>query len=171
MYNLFVTAEDGAWERNHYQYDRSRFLEYTNQNLSEALKNLNESNIDLLKSYPCLFAYEGTRSDVYIGYLTSIKERNRTVLIEFQISQDIDPIPFAQIEPIADLLDIRGWEMNRTHWAVKDEDLFARLKNQGIPLNNVQDISKSGKPTAEKSQSPTITKLQGFIKKSVVLST
>lgn len=165
MYNLFVTAEDGAWERNHYQYDRSRFLEYTNQNLSEALKNLNESNIDLLKSYPCLFAYEGTRSDVYIGYLTSIKERNRTVLIEFQISQDIDPIPFAQIEPIADLLDIRGWEMNRTHWAVKDEDLFARLKNQGIPLNNVQDISKSGKPTAEKSQSPTITKLQGFIKK------
>ncbi|WP_114635472.1 FRG domain-containing protein [Vibrio splendidus] len=165
MYNLFVTAEDGAWERNNYQYDRSRFLEYTNQNLSEALKNLNESNIDLLKSYPCLFAYEGTRSDVYIGYLTSIKERNRTVLIEFQISQDIDPIPFAQIEPIADLLDIRGWEMNRTHWAVKHEDLFVRLKNQGIPLNNVQDISKSGKPTAEKSQSPTITKLQGFIKK------
>jgi hypothetical protein len=165
MYNLFVTAENGAWEKNHYQYDRSRFLEYTNQKLAEALKNFNSSNIELLKSYPCLFAYEGKRHEVYIGYLTSIKERDRTVLIEFQISHDVNPIPFANIEPISELLDIRGWEMNRTHWAVKDEDLFSRLKEQGISLSNVQDISVAGKPRAEKSQSQTIKKLQGFISK------
>lgn len=165
MYNLFVTAEDRVWNKSHYQYDRSRFLEYTNKKLSEALKELSESNIKLLKSYPCIFAYEGKETEVYVGYLTSIKERDSSILIEFQMSQDIEPISFAQIEPIADLLDIRGWEMNRTHWAVKDEDLFARLRNQGIPLKNVQDISKSEKPTAQKSQSPIITKLQGFIKK------
>lgn len=165
MYNLFVTAEDGVWEQHNYEYDRSRFLEYTNQKLSEALKDLNKSNIELLKSYPCLFVYEGKKSDGYVGYLTSIEERDRKIIIEFQRYKDIDPIPFSQIKPIANLLDIRDWEINRTHWAVKNEDLFERLRNQGIPLNNIQDISKSGKPTAQKLSSPTIAKLQGFIQK------
>lgn len=30
------------------------------------------------------------------------------------------------------LLDFRNWEMNRTHWAVKDEGLFLRIKDAGI---------------------------------------
>ena len=132
MYNLLVTATEGAWEEGFYEYDKSRFLEYTNEDIASALKGLNESHIENLKSYPCLFAYEGEDSDVRIGYLTSIKERGRNILIEFEFQQNIDPIPFEKIQPIAPLLDIRGWEMSRTHWAVKDEDLFARLRTRGI---------------------------------------
>lgn len=124
MYNLLVTAMEGAWDEGFYEYDKSRFLEYTNETIASALKELNDSHIQNLKSYPCLFAYEGEDSDVRIGYLTSIKERGRNLLIEFEFDQDIDPIPFSQILPVARLLDIRAWEMNRTHWAVKDEDLF-----------------------------------------------
>jgi hypothetical protein len=138
MYNLLVTAMDGAWDNGHYEYDKSRFLEYTNENIASALKELSESHVENLKSYPCVFAYEGEDSDVRIGYLTSIKERGRNLLIEFKIQQDIDPIPFEKILPIATLLDIRGWEMNRTHWAVKDEDLFKRLRDQGIIEPNKQ---------------------------------
>ena len=153
MYNLLVTGMRGAWDEGFYEYDKSRFLEYTNEDIASALKGLSESHIENLKSYPCLFAYEGEDSDVRIGYLTSIKERGRNIFIEFEFQQNIDPIPFEQIQPIASLLDIRGWEMNRTHWAVKDEDLFARLRTRGIlEPNRESKASKRGQ--RRKNQQP-----------------
>lgn len=166
MYNLLVTAMEGAWDQGFYEYDKSRFLEYTNETIASALKELSDSHIENLKSYPCLFAYEGEDSDARIGYLTSIKERGRNLLIEFEFQRDIDPIPFAQILPIAPLLDIRGWEMNRTHWAVKDEDLFQRLHDRGILEPDKQTkVTKQKRPSTEKTSNPKVTKVQGFIGK------
>jgi hypothetical protein len=170
MYNLLVTAIDGAWDKGFYEYDKSRFLEYTNEDIASVLNGLSESHIENLKSYPCLFAYEGEDSDARIGYLTAIKERGRNILIEFEFQQDIDPIPFGQIQPIAPLLDIRGWEMNRTHWAVKDEDLFARLRANGILAPDRESrTSKQERPTSEKSTNPKVSKVQGFIGKVLAL--
>ncbi|ART79543.1 FRG domain-containing protein [Oceanisphaera avium] len=171
MYNLLVTAMDGAWEQGFYEYDKSRFLEYTNEDIAFALKGLSEMHIQNLKSYPCLFAYEGEYSDVRVGYLTSIKEHGRSILIEFEFQEDIAPIPFQQILPIAPLLDIRGWEMNRTHWAVKDEDLFTRLRASGIIDPEHESMkSKPERPTSEKSTNPKISKVQGFIGKVLLLN-
>jgi len=166
MYNLLVTGMKGAWDQGFYEYDKSRFLEYTNEEIATALKGLSETHIENLKSYPCLFAYEGEDSDVRIGYLTSVKERGRSILIEFELQQDIDPIPFEQIQLIAPLLDIRGWEMNRTHWAVKDEDLIARLRAQRILLSKHESKNnKQKRPTRETSTNPKVSKVQGFIGK------
>src|SRR5690554_5532480 len=105
MYNLLVTATEGAWDEGFYEFDKSRFLEYTNEDIASALEELSNSHIENLKSYPSLFAYEGEDSDVRIGYLTSVKERGRKLLIEFEFHRDIEPISFAQIKPIAPLLD------------------------------------------------------------------
>ena len=170
MYNLLVTAMEGAWEKNFYEYDKSRFLEYTSKDIASVLSELSETHIETLKSYPCLFAYEGENSDVRIGYLTSIKERGRNILIEFEFPQAIAPIPFNKIQPIAPLLDIRGWEMNRTHWAVKDDDLFARLKTNGILQQDIEEkANKQVKPTSEKSKNPEVRKVQEFIEKVLSL--
>jgi hypothetical protein len=60
--------------------------------------------------------------------------------------------------------------MNRTHWAVKDEDLFARLHARGILIQD--EGTNSGKierPTTEKSTNPKISKIQGFIGKVLTL--
>lgn len=170
MYNLLVTAQEGAWDAAFYEYDKSRFLEYTNETIASALKELSSTHIENLKSYPCLFAYEGEDSDVRIGYLTSIKERGRSILIEFEFQQDIEPIPFNLIQPIASLLDIRGWEMNRTHWAVKDEDLFARLHAHGILQPELESkTSRQERPSTQKSTNPKVSKIQGFIGKVLAL--
>lgn len=170
MYNLLVTAMDGAWDEGFYEYDKSRFLEYTNEKLASVLENLTKSHIENLKSYPCLFAYEGTDSDVRIGYLTAIKERGRKILIEFEFQQEIRPIPFREIRPIAPLLDIRDWEMNRTHWAVKDEDLFNRLQARGIlGADRESKTGKQERPISEKSTDPKVSKVQGFIAKVLTL--
>ncbi len=161
---------DGAWDDGFYEFDKSRFLEYTNEDIAYALKELSESHIKNLKSYPCLFAYEGNNSDVRIGYLTSIAERGRNLLIEFEFQQDISPIPFVQIEPIATLLDIRSWEMNRTHWAVKDKDLFERLRTRGIlEPERESRTCKQERPTLEESTTPKVIKIQSFIDKVLAL--
>jgi hypothetical protein len=53
-------------------------------------------------------------------------------LIEYDFEPNIPAIPFSKIEPIKGRLDIENWEMNRTHWAVKDEDLFEILHSSGL---------------------------------------
>lgn len=166
MYNLFVTAAEGAWDTGFYEYDKSRFLEYTNEDIASALKELTDSHIENLKSYPCLFMYEGDDEDARIGYLKSIRKRGRTLLIEYELQQDIPPIPAQNILKIATLLDIRLWEMSRTHWAVKDEDLFERLQFSGILEREKR--AKTGKierPVMEKIANPRVSKVQGFIGK------
>lgn len=132
MYHLLVTAREGAWDEAFYEYDRSRFLEYTNEETAKRFQKLTEKHIATLKSWPCLFAYEGSSGVVRVGRLREIKERGRSILIEFSFSPSIPPIPFADIKPIAPLLDIRDWEMNRTHWAIKEEDLIQRLRDAGL---------------------------------------
>lgn len=166
MYNLLVTARSGAWDQPFYEFDKSRFLEYTTESIAEAFKSLTPSLIETLKGYPCLFAYEGDEEDLRIGRFTSIKERGRNLLIEFEFDQNIPPIPFDAIKPIAPLLDIRDWEMNRTHWAVKDENLFERLMTAGV-LNQGQtgEPAKQEKPPVKRSTNPKVTTVQGFIGK------
>ncbi|UCM51495.1 FRG domain-containing protein [Aeromonas dhakensis] len=166
MYNLLVTSKTGAWEQSFYEFDKSRFLEYTTGSIAEAFKSLTPSLIETLKGYPCLFAYEGDREDLRVGRFTSIKERGRNLLIEFEFDHNIPPILFDAIKPIAPLLDIRDWEMNRTHWAVKDENLFERLVTAGI-LNQAQagELAKQEKPSVKRSANPKITTVQGFIGK------
>jgi len=169
MYNLFVTAMEQAWDKPFYEYDRSRFLEYTNDKLVKYFKDLTNKKITLLESLPCLFAYEGTKSSVRIGKLKSIEERERTILIKYELYTDIPEIPFSSIEPIAKLLDIRDWEMNRTHWAVKDEDLIEILDSASLIKSNQikpSPISRKIDDLTETDISlPKITSIQEFIGK------
>jgi hypothetical protein len=172
MYNLLVTAEEGAWDRLFYEYDRSRFLEYTNDNVARVFKELTEPRVATLKSFPCVFAYEGTESNVRIGYLKSIKEQGRSILIEYEFDQAIPQIPFSSLEPIAPLLDIRNWEMNRTHWAVKDEDLLKRLEAAKLLKASLKKKAKNQKDIANlpelETHSSRVETVQDFI--TVVLS-
>ena len=171
MYNLLVTSQKGAWNSLFYLYDRSRFLEYTSDKIASTFKQLTEEKLVALKSMPCVFAYEGDVSDLQIGYFTSIKELDRTIRVEFQFHPKISPIPFSAIKSIAPLLDIRAWEMNRTHWAVKDEDLFARLRVAKLIRPSVVELpAKSDKihklPKTKKSTSK-VTTVQGYIEKVI----
>lgn len=162
MYNLLVTSQNGAWDKGSYQYDKSRFLEYTN----ETIASMFSKHIDNLKSYPCIFAYEGYSSYIRIGRLTSIdKCGDHNIFIKFEFQKDINPTPFNKIKGIANLLDIRDWEMNRTHWAVKDKDLFLILRDNGIISSKpTLKTNKQKIPEIPKSTNPEASKVQEFIK-------
>lgn len=144
MYNLLVTSRDGAWDVPAYEYDRERFGEHTVETLRNRFKKLTAAAIEELKSFPTLFAYEGQKEIVRVGYIRRIKERGKSLLIEYEFENDIPPFNFSAISDLKIQLDIGEWEMNRTHWAIKDEDLFEILASAG--LADQAFVNQGGQP-------------------------
>lgn len=132
MYNLLVTAQEGAWDVPAYEFDRTRFLEYTAETLKNKFTKLTAKAIEELKSFPSLFTYEGDDKPVHVGYVRTIRERGRSILIEYEFDDSIKPFDFTSLMPLRIKLDIDDWEMSRTHWSLKDEDLFEILATSGL---------------------------------------
>lgn len=167
MYNLFITAFDDAWDENSYDYDRSRFLEYTNENIAKKLVNLGESQIEYLKSLPCLFLYERSYTKLKVGTLTDITINNKTITITYDFDFEFPQINLDNIDEFQKSLDIRDWEGNRTHWAIKDIDLIATLIKLGIIKQEQQNHKDTIKLSnvAEPKSNPSVSSLRGFIGK------
>jgi hypothetical protein len=132
LYNLIVTAREGAWDLPAYEFDQTRFLEYTADTLQNKYKKLTASAIEELKAFPTLFAYEGLDEQTRVGYIRRIKERGRSILIEYEFDESIKPFGFSALQPLMVKLDIGQWEMSRTHWALKEEDLFEMLASANL---------------------------------------
>ncbi|MBY0202443.1 FRG domain-containing protein [Paenibacillus cucumis (ex Kampfer et al. 2016)] len=169
MYNLFITSQDDAWEKHHYEIDKSRFLEYTNMDISDVFKNAKQDQLDVLKSYPCLFTYEGFEGYSKVGYLEKITDRGRMYLIEYSFDKEIPTIKSSDLEDIALLLDIRGWEINRTHWAIKDEDLLIRLSEANLIKIEV-DKNDTVLPDPVESDSIVVESVKSYIEEIFKLS-
>lgn len=164
MYHLLVTSQEGAWDNGYYEFDRSRFLEYTNDDIANAFERLTPELKRKLQRWPCLFAYEGKNGLVRVGKITNIEERTRSLFIDFEFDKDFEPIPFEKLEPLASALDIRTWEMNRTHWAIKSSDLFKRLSAAKL---GAKGAGKAKTPTSRLPKPPrakhVVKSLQEFV--------
>jgi len=164
MYNLLITSEAGAWNKPSYKFDRSRFLEYTNEEVAEKFEGLSPKQIEDLKSLPCLFAYEVWADKPRLGRITEIKQLGRYIEIHYEFFEGLLALPIEKVKPLAASLDIREWEMNRTHWAVKDEDLLDILSID-TPLSTlIPNIGSSDRP--QETVAPIeISSVQEFIGK------
>lgn len=132
LFNFLVTGEIGAWNFSNYEYEIGRFGEYSTPAIIERFKPLTATAIEELKTLPALFAYEGETEKVKVGYIRKIVDRSNSVLIEYEFELGIPEIPFSKLIDHKVRLDIRKWEMNRTHWAVKDGNLFEILFVAGL---------------------------------------
>ena len=132
MYSLLMVYRRGEWDRGGATFDLGRYLEFTNDSLVHKLKPITEDVIEQLKSWPALFAYElATCEDARVGWLKDIQVRNNSVRISFDFDPLIPPISTDTLESMLWELDIE-YETQRTHWAVKDIDLYAVLRKKGV---------------------------------------
>ena len=144
MYNLFVIYTPGYWEENRrYECERSRAFEYPDVRIS------NEYHEDLLKrkDLPCLFSYEGFDNYGRIGRLQSVREDARRIAIEYQLDDAFPPIPIFS-EASYSRFGCTDWEWNRTHWAVKNIDLYrvvAEIYGEKILDANPPPVSASAR--------------------------
>lgn len=128
MYHLLVSYRGWAQDRD--TVDRRRVFEYTSDRIAEYLTSEGALDIGKVSDVPALFVNEtgGSGSQVArVGRITDLKEDDSEVKIEYRYDPDIDPIPNSLLERISSQLDIGEYEFTRSHWAVKDIDLYKAL--------------------------------------------
>ena len=136
MYNLFVSGIDEAWKGEAWQIERGRCVrEYTSDEIHQAYGSLDLTAVEQLRLLPCIFAYEAyNRLDPHFGLIRDVTVRPDGVRVDYDLHPIDNFLTAAQLEEMTFELDIGKWEMNRTHWAVKDVDLPAELNRKGISL-------------------------------------
>ena len=58
MFNLLIAYDPETWNSKRFAIDKSRFAEYTSDEIKERYKNFDKKSIDELKTFPTLFAIE-----------------------------------------------------------------------------------------------------------------
>jgi len=141
MYNLLVSG--AAWPEGATEFPISRIFEGTQPLITQGFQTPSGPDFQRMIDYPALFVRE-TRHDeelfARVGRIVSVRPHGRyDVTIEYFFEQAIAPIPHCQIVTAARSLGIelpqRGLtELERTHWAMKDVDLFKVLLTQTRPV-------------------------------------
>ncbi len=136
MYNLFVSADPNSWNGDPWVIEVGRCIrEYTDTHLTARFGDFTPSQVDELRRLRSVFSYESQCNKApHFGVIRAAFRRRQKVRIEY----DLIPLDrFLTAAELVDLefeLDISRWEMNRTHWAVKDVNLGKELHAKGISL-------------------------------------
>ncbi len=136
MYNLLVSYNEESWEKDFYDLDFSRFLEYTETEIKEKYTTLDDKKINEILRFPCIFAYERTqKKNPYFGLIREIKVREKIIRIRFEKIPIDGFLTCEQLEEFKFELDITSdWELDRTHWAIKNVNLPRELHSKKITL-------------------------------------
>jgi len=125
LFNLFISYDPESWDSSPYEWERSRaVVEYTADEISERYKFFTDNAIRELKSFPTLFVTENESTESRIGYITDMRLRNDSIVIDFEFDPILPTLPIGAIEAMRADIDLGKWELSRTHWAVKDEPIF-----------------------------------------------
>jgi len=138
MYNLVVLGNPQGYNGEPITLDVGRCVrEYTDDALTAKFGNFDEASVAELAKLPTIFACEnGWNVHPRFGTITDVTYRK--ALGQVRIDYEFMPVdPFLTHEQLAALgfeLDISNWELNRTHWALKEVNLPKELHRQGIAL-------------------------------------
>lgn len=136
MYNLLMSGGDDTWDTGKADFDRSRFLEYTEKALAARFRSLDDTALAELMSYPALFSYEKPEDrPARIGWITDVERQQRLLKIQFHFDERFDPLEPGTMLKLLGSLDIQKFEVHRYHWAVKEVDLIEVLTNAGLLLS------------------------------------
>lgn len=132
MYNLLVGVTSGeVWE--------DRLLEYTSKEIKQYLAPADETGKrkiqpERLLNLPTLLMPEiGDNREpqvARIGHIIQLVRGGRGYRFIFIPNDPPQEVPLARIESIAAVLGIEEFELRRTHWAVKDVDLYRVLNKE-----------------------------------------
>lgn len=128
MFNLLVSSN--GWAESRDTMPIGRILEYTEQGLIDTFRINGDLDFQKLISLPCLFLEEthgNGQQAVRVGTITHTTINGRDVSLDYVYDPNIPPLTNQVLEGLAVELNIADFEFNRTHWAVKNIDLFRVL--------------------------------------------
>lgn len=128
MFNLLVRA--GGWADTRDTMPASRAFEYTDSVLTAQYKPDGRLDLRALASLPTLFLPEtssGNEQPARVGAISRARLSGGDVSLDYTHDSGVPLLTNAQLKSFAAELDIEDSEFHRTHWAVKDADLFQVL--------------------------------------------
>jgi hypothetical protein len=134
VFNLLVKYE--PWGEGRDSMPVGRILEYTDEALVERLKPNEQLDVETLIALPCLFAEESNGSANQVARIGNVYRARRNgpdLTFDFSYDQGIAPIPQDVLRNHAAEFEMADFEFSRTHWAVKDSDLFRILLKYAVP--------------------------------------
>lgn len=134
MFSLLIRG--GGWPDDGSTMPSDRAFEYTDDGLGAKFKPNGKFDFAKLIRLPTLFMEESSRAKnqvARVGHILSARENGRGIVLEYAYDRSIPPLTNRAIEAFAQELEIREWEFSRTHWAIKDVDLFRVLLRHSQP--------------------------------------
>jgi hypothetical protein len=132
MFNLLVKA--GAWANGRDTTLASRVFEHTEKALVDRFKPGGQLDLGSLRALPTLFVQEGREDQVArIGTITRVRITAKDVSLEYTYDLDIPALLNRSLYEFRDDLDIDEFEFIRTHWSIKDIDLYRVLLKVSQP--------------------------------------
>lgn len=163
LFNFLVHGDPDTWNQAPYKFDKTRFLEHTESHIKETFSALSVENLESLKAYPTLFAIENEGKPSRIGYIENLKIRSDHILIEYKFDPIFPPIDIGILKKLEKHLNITKFEMHRTHWAIKEINLFEILVEAGVLTSEQIDASRAlreKKSLREKMSSSNLVAVQ-----------
>ncbi len=155
MYSLFVAGHAGAWNGDPWTVDRDRCIrEYTDDDIVKRFSGLDASQINELSRLPCVFAYETREKAPRFGFIRDVivLPSQARVKITYDLVECEGFLTARDLSALETELDIRRFERGRTHWAVKDVDLYrVLLDEKGITLPQVEGGASNVGPVSDSS--------------------
>jgi hypothetical protein len=134
MFNLLVKFN--AWAQTVDSMFGGRVFEFTEDRLVERFKSGNQIDYQEVARLPSLFVQEtlgNTNPVARVGTILRAYAHGRDVQLEYVYDPEIPPIPNAILEAYAGELGITPGQFSRTHWSIKDSDLFRTLLRHQQP--------------------------------------
>lgn len=147
MFSLIVKGR--GWTGNTDTIDASRIFEYTETDLVDKLKPYGQLDLKALLLLPTLFVSEtfGRGDQVaYVGTIIRARASGSDIALEYIFDPGTPPITNAQLQAFSTELDLQDFQFQRTHWAVKDVNLFKVLLRNLQPRTNRPTVFRVSDP-------------------------
>lgn len=137
MFNLLVKSSPWAASRD--MFWQSRVFEYTEPSIAASFQVNGVPDYQELKKLPALFVEETSRSNAqwaHVGRIVDVRRHGTDdIAVEYFFDPAIPPISQAEMVRLAPMLGVPAnrygpASFSRTHWAVKDVDLYHLLFTQ-----------------------------------------
>jgi len=142
MFNVLISSKPKAWEsEQRLEMDADRFLEHSDR-AAKDISAKDPKSLKRLERIPTFLVYENVvraraRSIVRLGQIHDIQEERSLMTFKFAETGRIQRRKF---ESIRHRLDVSDWQMNRTHWAVKEGDVPQDILAMITPTPRKYDV-------------------------------
>ena len=133
-FNLIVGYN--PFEKDHILIDKTRALtEYMSEDIREKFSGWTDAKIEEIKKLPAIITMErntadGDKQQGVLAFITDIREQKNGINIHFQRYY---PVPMNVLQGHFHELGMSSeWELNRTHWTIKDINLLEVLQDAGL---------------------------------------